>query len=96
MRKVKISFHTQGAVLVIFQGAEVMTIKILCNIVEFQFSMAAGGLMDILPGKHFYVYIANLTATPVNLLNFRIAAFPSNTPASIVHARDDLPSRLGR
>lgn len=58
---------------------------------EYQCSMAAQGLMDILSGNPFYFYIANLMAKLVSLPKIMIAATLSNVPLWIIHARDDEP-----
>lgn len=46
---------------------------------------------DLSPWKPFYVYIARLTANPVNLLRFMIVPSASNAQTCIVHARRDEP-----
>lgn len=70
-----------------------MTIETYRNVVERQYFMPARDLMDILPGKALYVYIANLTAMPVNLPKFMIwyqrlmACRASYTQATRIHAQ---------
>lgn len=60
-----------------------MTIEIDGNVVEGRCSMTTWGLMDILPGKPFYVYVVNMMANPVNLpkfMKFMIVPFASSSP----------------
>lgn len=51
--------------------------------------MTASGLTDILPGKPFYVFIANMTARPDNLPKFMKVAITSNASTCNVYVRDD-------
>lgn len=50
--------------------------------------------MEILPGKPFNVYILNITATPVKLQKFRIAANASTAPTVTIHVKVDEPHVL--
>lgn len=43
----------------------------------------------ILPRKSFFLYIASMTAKPVNLLTFLIVSCASSAPKSFLHARDN-------
>lgn len=56
--------------------------------------MTAQGVMDILPGKPFYVYIFNMIARPANLPTFMIFHYALNAPICIIHAQDDVPHTL--
>lgn len=51
--------------------------------------MTARGLRDILPCKQFYMFIANLTPSSVNLWKFMIVASAFNAPRSMVSPLDD-------
>lgn len=51
--------------------------------------MIARGLMDILLGKPFYVYIAIIMTKLVTLPRFMIVVFPSSAPTCIIHAKVD-------
>lgn len=51
--------------------------------------MTARGLLDILNGMPFNVYIANLIALPINLQMFMIVAYASSVPTCIIHTRVD-------
>lgn len=66
-----------------------MTSESSRNIVERQCSMTTPGLIDILPGKPYYVYIADVTAKSDILPKFEIFTFASNTKACIIHVSDD-------
>lgn len=57
-RQITIPAHTQATVLVSCQGYKIKTIETNCNFGEGRYSMNARGLMQVLPGKLFYVYIA--------------------------------------
>lgn len=53
--------------------------------------MPARGLLDILPGKLFCIYIGNLRTKHVSLPSLMIVAYVSNARACIIHAKDDEP-----
>lgn len=64
-----------------------MTIKNHNNTVEGQFFMIMRGLMKILPGKRFFLYIVNLSAKLVNLPKFMIVPLFQTLPRGLyVHA----------
>lgn len=84
----------QVVMMVNTQSAGLMTIEALCNAVEYQFSITVWGLMYILPGKLFYVYIKNSTANLANLPKHMIVASLSNNPNGIIHTRDDYLHKL--
>lgn len=73
--------------LVSFHGAGLMKNGIHRIVVERRCSMNGIGFIDVLLGKPFYVFIASLTAEPMNLSKFMIAAPTSKAPSRIVHAR---------
>lgn len=58
--------YLQAAVLVSRCRVGFMTIEIHRNVVGRRCSITARGLMDILPGRPFFVHIANLTAKPLS------------------------------
>lgn len=88
-RQIRIPTYSQPAVLVSCHSAMLMTLETHPNVVERQCAMNTEGLMHILPGKLFYLYIANLTAKPVGLLRFMISASAFNTISCIIQARYD-------
>lgn len=51
-------------------------------------------LIDILPGRLFYVDIANMTAKLINLPKFMILAYASSVSTGIFYARRDEPRML--
>lgn len=62
VRQIIIPAYVQTAELVSFQGAGLITTDTHRNNVEHRCSLTARCLVDILPRKRFYVYMANLTA----------------------------------
>lgn len=86
--QVTIQGCTQAAVWVGLQGPGTKTIETRGNIFEDQCNMTGKGLVDILPRKPFYMYIANPTARPVNLTRFMIVRYASSAAAYIIHARN--------
>lgn len=53
--------------------------------------MTARTVMDILPGKLFYVYIASLMAKRASPPNFVTVAYGSSSLTCIIHVRKDEP-----
>lgn len=80
-------------VLVSSQGAAFMTNVILQNIVDLPYSLTARGLMDAVPGKPLYSYVACLTSRPANLLKIMILAFWSNAPSFSTRAKNGDPNK---
>lgn len=62
----------EWAVLVSCQCAGLMMIESSSSVVERRCSMTMQILINILPGKPFNVYIANMMAKPLNLQNIMI------------------------
>lgn len=58
-----------------------------CNILESQWSVNAQGLVDIILGKLFYVYITISATKPVGVPKLFESAYLSNIPALIIHVR---------
>lgn len=71
-----------------------MRIETHDKVVESQWSMTPQGLMVILPGNSFYVFMLNMTAKTVNLPSFMIVVYASIAPACIIHARVDKSNML--
>lgn len=65
-----------------------MTAEIHCNTAERRCAMAAQSQMGVLPGKRFFVYVANLSAKPVNLPEFMKASILLDAPECTVHPCD--------
>lgn len=76
--QVTIPSYLQAALLVIWCRAWLKVIETHLNVVEWGCFMNAGGLINILPGKAFFVCIANLTAKLGNLSKFTTVASASN------------------
>lgn len=72
--QVTISAHRQAALLVRCRGAPRMKIETHRSVVEHRCPMTAQGLMDIVPGKPFYVYILYMTAKAVNFPKFVVVS----------------------
>lgn len=81
--------HTPVAVLVCFQGDGLMMTETNGKAVERRCCMTATGLMEILAGNLFDVFILNMTAKAVSLPKFMIVAYASNIPTCLIQARDD-------
>lgn len=66
-----------------------------CNTLQYRampMFMTARGLMNILVGMPFHVYIANLISKAFNLQKFIIVSSESSVPSCIIQARyDELP-----
>lgn len=77
---------TQAVVLLSCKWAEGLMEESQCKVVEHWCPITARGLMIILPGKPFHVYIRRLMATLVNLSGFMKVPFPSISTVCIVHA----------
>lgn len=58
--------------------------------------MLALEVKNILEGNPAYLYIANLTANPINLPNHWIVAITPDAPSSILKAQDDKPPGMER
>lgn len=56
--------------------------------------MTARGLVCILQGNPFYLYIANLTAKPAKVPKFVIVRCVPIGPTGIIHAREDTPCMM--
>lgn len=83
------SEYTEAARLFGCKEAGLMSIEILYTFAERRCSITTGSEMNILHGKPFYIYIANLIANPLNEPKFRVVVTESNFPTCIIHARDD-------
>lgn len=62
-RQIAISAHTHATALISVQGAELMMIETDSDIMECQCSMHTRGLIETLPQKLSYLYIANWRQT---------------------------------
>lgn len=93
-RQVRMLENKQAAVLVSCQSFGTMTIEIHGNVIERRCSMTARGLMNILLGKRFYIYILIVMANRVNLPKFMILSYVLSAPACIIYARSDEPYML--
>lgn len=82
--------------LVRYRGAAFMANETHEDIVERRSSRTLRGLINILPDKPFYVYIANQTAKPKHLAKFLIVAAASNVLSCIIDAYDDKPCTMKR
>lgn len=83
--------YLQAPGLLSSRKAGLMTVETHRNVVEHKFPLTTPGVMDILSSKPFYVYMANLTAKPVNFPKFMTVASASNVPSCIIHTGDDMP-----
>lgn len=88
-KQIEVSAYTKAAALVSFQSPWLMTIEIHCNVVARGCSVTLRGIMNNLPGKPFYVCIANLTAKPANIPKVMIVSSAWNAPIFITYTRDD-------
>lgn len=93
-RQFAIQAYMKVAVLFRCQEAGIIQIETHCNIIGLRCFMTERGLMHILPGKPFYLYITNLKAKQTNLPNDLIVPSASNAPTCIIHAQDDEPQML--
>lgn len=73
------------------RGAELLTTETHHIVFEHRYSMTAQGLIDILPGMPFYLFVANLTANRVNVPKFMIVALAFNAFSCIIQAHNDGP-----
>lgn len=58
--------------------------------------MPGQGLLDLIPSRLVYVYIANLTAKPVNLQKFMIVPLLCSDPSSIFNLGNDQNCKMER
>lgn len=89
VHKITITAYTQAASLITCYGSGVMTIGTHLNVDEHWCSMMARGLMDIVPGELFHLYIANKAARLINLPKFMKLVYVSSTQTCLIHARND-------
>lgn len=94
-RPITIPADTQAAVSVSSQGAGLMLVETHMHLAKRRCSMAARGIMEIFPGKPFFLYVANLSGKPVHLPKHMIVAYASNSPKCIVHFRGTEPEAPG-
>lgn len=64
--------YTRAEVVVCGQEAGLTKIRIHSNIVEWQCLLKASGLVNVLPGKLFYVSVVSLTLKPINFTKLMI------------------------
>lgn len=72
--QITILAHTHAAVLVSCRGGGLMATETHGNVFERRGSMNRRGVIDILPGNLFYVYIINMTTKPLTLPKLMIVA----------------------
>lgn len=65
-----------------------MTVETPHNVVQHWYSMPTQGLLDILPGKPFFVYIAKFNGQIDELAEGHEVTYASNYPTCIIRSRD--------
>lgn len=79
--QIRISAFIQIVEFVLCQKAGLMAIQAPHTFDARLCLMTDRSVVNIVPGKHFYVYIANLTAEAVHLRKFMTDAFTTNAAA---------------
>lgn len=92
----EITVYSQAAVIISCNTAGRKTVETHLNAFEHRFLLSVKGLMDILLGKQYYVYIMDLIATLVHLPKDIVVASASTDPKCITGAHDDESCTRGR
>lgn len=87
--QVTIPAAMHAAVLVNCQAAGFMTNGTQDNVFERRCFTTVRGLMDILSGKPFYIYVIKMTPETVSLLKVVIHACAKSPQTCIIHVRDN-------
>lgn len=89
IRQIKITSFRPPAVGIICQKEGLLLVATDPNIIEQQCSVTASGIMNILLGVPFYIYIANMSAKSVLLPKHMMVASATNVATCTVHVQSD-------